>query len=90
MMMNANTQNEMKVLDILSRKLLAKSEEIKAEFGANDGAEVALQRLLSTDCVKVVEPIGEKCFVITKKGSKLLKEMKNPEKRVVKQGFLTS
>jgi predicted transcriptional regulator len=81
---------EMRILEILSTKLLAKTEEISAAMGENDGAIPALQKLLSMDCVKVVEPIGEKCYVITQKGTRLLKEMKNPERRVQKQGFLTA
>lgn len=80
---------EIVILELLSRKLLAKSEEIKSEAGGN-GVSDALQRLVAMDYVKSVEPIGEKCFVITQKGSKILKEMKNPEKRVVKHGFMTS
>jgi len=81
---------EMKILEVLSTKLLAKTDEISAVMGENDGAVSALQKLLSMDCVKVVEPIGEKCYVITQKGTRLLKEMKNPERRVQKQGFLTA
>jgi predicted transcriptional regulator len=83
-------EGEMRILEILSRKLLAKTNEIMTDFGENDGAETSLQRLLSMDCVKAVEPIGEKCFVITQKGTRLLKEMKNPERRVQRQGFLTA
>ena len=83
------SSQEVMILEVLSRKLLAKSEEIMGEAGGN-GALDALQKLLAMDYVKVVEPIGEKCFVITQKGSKILKDSKNPEKKVVKHGFLTA
>jgi hypothetical protein len=83
-------ESDMKVLEMLSSKLLAKPDEIRSVLGPDDGAQTSLQKLLSMDCVKVVEPIGEKCFVITQKGTRMLKEMKNPEKRVARQGFLTA
>jgi hypothetical protein len=69
-------ESELKVLDILSRKLLARSHEVRAEFGRPDGVEVILSGLLSSDCVQVVEPMGEKCFVITHKGTKILQDAK--------------
>ncbi len=87
-------EKEMKLLEVLSKKLLAKPSEITAEMGEGDGVTTALQKLQSMDCVKAVEPVGEKCFVITQKGTRLLREMKNPEKRAAmsqtRQGFLTS
>jgi hypothetical protein len=84
------TENEVRILELLSRRLLAKSNEIRSEFEGPDGIDTALQKLISINCVKVVEPIGEKCFVITQKGTKLLREMKNPEKRAQPEAFLTS
>jgi len=87
------TENEIKVLELLSKLLLAKASELNSEFGEGDGVSTAIQKLQSMDCVKVVEPVGEKCFVITQKGTRLLRQIKNPEKRDTLhrgQGFLTS
>ncbi len=75
------TEKEILVLELLSSRLLAKLGEIKADIGDEpDGVRTSIQRLVSMDCVKVIEPIGEKCFVITQKGSKVLRELKNPER----------
>lgn len=87
------SENELKILELLSKQLLAKSHELESVLGEDDGMSTAVQRLQSMDCVKVVEPIGEKCFVITQKGTRLLREMKNPEKRAAaaqQHAFLTS
>lgn len=84
------TETEVKVLDILSTNLLAKTNEISAHLGEDDGVTPTLQKLMSMDCVKTVEPMGEKCYVITQKGTRLLREAKNPEKRAQQQGFFTS
>jgi hypothetical protein len=81
---------DIRILDILSRKLVAKPAEIRAAFGGEDGVTPSLQKLLSMDCIKTVEPIGEKCYVITQKGTKLLKESAGPEKKPQKQGMLTA
>jgi hypothetical protein len=79
------TETEICVLEILVSRLLARKGEIKAALGGKpDGVNNALQRLMSIDCVKAVEPIGEKCFVITKKGNMSLREAKNPENRAEK------
>ena len=86
-------ENEIKLLEVLGRLLLVKPSELSSEFGEGDGVSAALQKLQSIDCVKVVEPVGEKCFVITQKGTRLLREIKNPEKRAsLQQGhsFLTA
>jgi hypothetical protein len=65
---------DIRILDILSRRLVAKPAEIRSALGGSDGVAGSLQKLLSMDCVKTVEPIGEKCYVITQKGTKILKE----------------
>ncbi len=85
-------EKEMKLLEVLSRRLLAKHDELNSEFGEGDGVSTVLQKLMSMDCVKVVEPIGEKCFVITQRGTRMLREAKNPEKRAALQQdtFFTS
>jgi DNA-binding MarR family transcriptional regulator len=76
------TEDEITVLELLNSRLLAKLSEIKADLGnEHDGVRTTIQRLISMDCVKVIEPIGEKCYVITHKGSKILREAKNPERR---------
>ncbi len=89
------SDSELKILELLSKQLLAKSHELESVLGEDDGMSTAVQHLQSMDCVKVVEPIGEKCFVITQKGTRLLREMKNPEKRAAmaqrqQHAFLTS
>ncbi len=84
------TEKEMMVLEMLNGQLLAKIEEIKAALGSEtDGVTTSLQRLVSMDCVKIVEPIGEKCFVITHKGSKALRNAKNPEKAAPRSQFMS-
>jgi hypothetical protein len=86
-------ESDVKMLEVLSEKLLAKPHELESEFGEDDGVTTTLQKLHSMDCVKVVEPIGEKCYVITQKGTRMLRDMKNPEKRAAanqQQGFLTA
>jgi hypothetical protein len=85
-------EEEINVLDVLSKRLLAKPSELSSLFGRHDGISTILQRLQSMDCVKVVEPIGEKCFVITQKGTRVLREAKNPERRTEprQDTFLTS
>ncbi len=83
------TDKEMLVLEMLNGQLLAKLREIKAALGSEtDGIATSLQKLVSMDCVKVIEPIGEKCFVITHKGSKALRNAKNPEKQTPKSEFM--
>ena len=83
------TDKEMLVLEMLNGQLLAKLGEIKAALGSEtDGILTSLQRLVSMDCVKVIEPIGEKCFIITHKGSKVLRDAKNPEKQTPKSEFM--
>jgi predicted transcriptional regulator len=80
------SENEIAVLEVLSRQLLARKSEIKDAIGDEpDGVNTAIQRLVSIDFVKTVEPIGERCYVITKKGAQNLKEAKNPEKRAERQ-----
>jgi hypothetical protein len=76
------TEEEVRILDLLNSRLLAKPVEIKTAFGdSSNGVASAIQRLQSMEYIKVVEPIGEKCYVITKKGTKALVDAKNPEKR---------
>ena len=83
------TGKELLVLEMLNGQLLAKLKEIKAALGSEtDGVATSLQRLISMDCVKVVEPIGEKCFVITHKGNKTLRDAKNPEKQTPSSQFM--
>ena len=53
------TGKELLVLEMLNGQLLAKLNEIKEALGSEtDGVATSLQRLISMDCVKVVEPIG--------------------------------
>ena len=76
------TDQEVLVLELLSSRLLARVSEIKAGIvNGPDGVRTTVQRLVSMDYVKMIEPIGEKCYVITKKGTKVLNELKNPERR---------
>jgi hypothetical protein len=83
------SDQELLVLELLNGHLLAKLSEIEAALGSEtDGVKTSLQRLISLDCVKIVEPIGEKCYVITHKGSKVLREAKNPESRVQRSEFM--
>lgn len=88
------SEDEVKVLELLSKQLLAKPHELESAFGEDNGVSTVLQKLQAMDYVKVVEPIGEKCFVITQKGTRILRDMKNPEKRAAmqrpQQGFFTS
>jgi hypothetical protein len=89
------SESEVKVLELLSKQLLAKPDELKNAFGEEDGVMSTLQKREAMDYVKVVEPIGEKCFVITQKGTRILREAKNPEKRAAmaqqqQHAFLTS
>jgi hypothetical protein len=70
-------ESELKVLDILSKKLLARPREVKAAFGRPDGIDAILSGLIATECIQVVEPMGEKCFVITHKGTKILQDAKD-------------
>ncbi len=75
-------EKEILVLELLSSRLLARLGEIKAGVGDEpDGIRNTIRGLVSMDYVKMIEPIGEKCFVITKKGSRVLNELKNPERR---------
>lgn len=81
------SEQEVKILELLNEQLLAKLSEIKSRAGSSEhnGIDIAVQRLVSMDCIRIIEPIGEKCFVITKKGTKNLQEAKNPEKKVVRK-----
>jgi len=83
-------EGDLRILDILSRRLVAKPGEISVAFGGSDGVTPSLHKLLAMDCIKVIEPIGEKCYVITQKGAKLLKESVSPDRQQHKQGFLTA
>lgn len=77
------SEQEVMVLELLSSRLLARVSEIRSGIGnGQDGVKSTVQRLVSLDFVKVIEPIGEKCYVITKKGTKVLNEIKNPERNV--------
>ena len=76
------TESEIRILEILNKKLLARLNELKQDVGEPDGVNAAIQRLLSMDCVKIIEPMGEKCYVITWKGAKGLRKVKSPEKRL--------
>lgn len=79
-------EKELKILEMLEKQLLAKKSEINSAVGDEpNGVNAAVQRLLSMDCIKMVEPIGEKCFVITKKGTRSLREAKDPEKRAERE-----
>ena len=79
---NMLSEVEIKVLQLLNSSLLAKRGEIHTFIGNGpDGVNNAIQKLISMDFIKSVEPIGEKCFVITRKGSRTLKAATNPEKR---------
>ncbi len=84
------SDTEIKVLGILSKNLLAKTGEISSSMGGDDGVVPTLQKLQSMDCVKTVEPMGERCYVITQKGTRMLREAMNPEKREQQHGFFTS
>ena len=75
------TDSEVRLLEILSKQLLAKPHELIDAFGEDDGVMKTIQKLEAMDYVKIVEPIGEKCFVITQKGTRILRDVKNPEKR---------
>jgi hypothetical protein len=35
--------------------------------------------MILNDLVDVIEPIGERCLIITQKGKKFLREAKNPQ-----------
>ena len=70
------TESEIDVLESLSKRLLARKREIAADMEESDGVEIALQSLISMGFVEGLEPIGEKCFVITKKGSVSLRDSK--------------
>ena len=67
---------ELGILDFLSKKLLARPHEMKAELHRYDGADGTLSELVSKDYVQVIEPLGERCFVITHKGTKVLHDAK--------------
>lgn len=85
------SETEVKILEFLNSHLLVRNEEIRSAFGNGaNGIETSLQRLASMDCIKTIEPIGEKCFVITQKGSRLLREAKNPERRPHDSGMLSN
>jgi hypothetical protein len=77
------SEEEVKVLELLSNRLVAKLSEIRSGIGEGgaDGIKTTVHKLVSMDFVKMIEPIGDKCYVITKKGSRILKELKNPERR---------
>jgi len=73
------TEKETKMLEFLNNHLLANFGEIKAHIGEEpDGAKSIIHSLISSDCVKMVEPIGVRCYVITPKGTKALSEAKKP------------
>jgi DNA-binding MarR family transcriptional regulator len=76
------SEDEIKILEVLSQRLLAKPGELGSVLDVDDGIITLIQRLQSMDYIKVVEPIGEKCLVITQKGTRMLREAKNPEKRM--------
>ncbi len=86
------SKDEIKILEVLSKLLLAKPGELNSVLDGDDGVDTVIQRLQSMDYIKVVEPIGEKCLVITQKGTRMLREAKNPEKRMTAQQrtFFTS
>ncbi len=74
------TEKEISVLEMINGRLLIRRSELKNGMGDGpDGVYTAIQKLVSIDCLKMVEPMGEKCFVITKKGSRHLREARNPE-----------
>ena len=82
------TEQEVKILELLSNQLLARVSEIKSGVGnGQEGIKTTVQRLVSLDFVKMIEPIGEKCYVITKKGTKVLNELKNPERAAHGKSF---
>ena len=74
------TQNEMKVLELLERQRLVKLNEIRSNLSLeHDGVSSIIQRLIMLEMIKAVEPIGEKCFIITRRGSMELKGTKEKD-----------
>lgn len=63
------------ILDWLVKKNLMKKREIQAlckqQFGQH--AEDSLAKLRQEGLIESLEPVGETCFVITKKGIRTLK-----------------
>ena len=73
-------ENEIKVLRMMNAQKLVKVSEMKRKLGlGGDGLGTALQRLITNECVQTIEPMGERCYIITPKGSKYLKEFSSPE-----------
>ena len=70
-------EKELSILCMLERQRLAKISEIRRLVGPEDGGEDAIRSLVIADSIRAVEPIGEKCFVITPEGSRRLKEIQS-------------
>ena len=67
---------ERKVLEIISRHLLMRKEELMSALkkeGFDDGASVP-NHLISMGYVKFVDAVGSPCYTITHDGMKALKE----------------
>ena len=72
------TEKELKILDFLNSRTLARMREIGSWAGTDyNGTRAIMQTLLSNGLAKSVEPMGEKCFVITNLGSRKLEEAKS-------------
>ncbi len=68
---------EMRILEMLNSRPLVKQAEIRKVFGSPyDVIDAAVQRLMMGDFIKTVEPIGEKCYIMTKKGIRGFREFK--------------
>lgn len=70
------TPSEKKILRKIADSDLATKNEIK-EFMKNNGVssiDSPLSNLVNNQLISVINPIGSTCYIITRKGSLMLKE----------------
>jgi|YelNatPaOPRAMG01_1025707.scaffolds.fasta_scaffold735094_1 hypothetical protein len=70
------TENERQILEIFSKRLLLRKDEIKkvlAENNINDGS-IIIQKLSNLGYLRLVEAVGLPCYTITQEGLRALKK----------------
>ena len=69
---------EKKILRKISDNQLMTKEEV-AKFlrsnGGEAGYEASLRNLLTNDLIAAIRPVGSTCFIITQKGSQILRDI---------------
>lgn len=70
------SQDQISILQIISRKLLVKKSELSSipGFRENGSLDSAIQSLKGNGLIDILTPMGETSFAITQKGIRLLSE----------------